>query len=101
MPNEISPAIPAASVPATAADGAGRWRGVSGRRSFLTGVGLAGVAALPGSALPASEASAKASSAITEGDVAILRSLAAAKLIGAGLWQQHDELGGVSGGNPA
>jgi hypothetical protein len=30
-----------------------------------------------------------------------LRSLAAAKLIEAGLWQQHDELGGVSGGNPA
>jgi hypothetical protein len=64
MPNEISPAIPAASVPASAA-------------------------------------SAKASSAITKGDVAILRFLAAAKLIEAGLWQQPDELGGVSGGTPA
>ena len=102
MPNEISPAIPAAAVSATVEDdAAGRWQGIAGRRSFLKGVGLAGVAALPGSALLASAASAKASSAITKGDVAILRFLAAAELIEADLWQQYDELGGVNGGNPA
>ncbi len=78
-----------------------KWRQVAGRRSFLKGVGLAGVAALPGSALLASAASAKTSSAITKGDVAILRFLAAAELIEADLWQQYDELGGVNGGNPA
>jgi hypothetical protein len=77
------------------------WQGVAGRRSFLKGLGLAGAAVLPGSALFASEAMAKSSSSITKGDVAILRLLAAAELIEADLWQQYDELGGVNGGNPA
>jgi hypothetical protein len=36
-----------------------KWRSVVGRRSFLKGVGVAGVAALPGSALFASEAVAR------------------------------------------
>jgi hypothetical protein len=76
------------------------WRRVVGRRSFLKGVGLAGAAAVPGSALFASEAMAR-SSAITKGDVAILRFLAAAELIESDLWQQYNELGGVNGGNPA
>src|ERR1700683_5503468 len=61
----------------------------------------AAAAALPGSALLASSAIARTSSEITEGDVAILRFLAAAELIEADLWQQYDELGGVNGGNPA
>jgi hypothetical protein len=43
------------------------WRRVVGRRSFLRGVGLAGAAAVPGSALFASEAMAQSSSAITNG----------------------------------
>jgi Ferritin-like domain len=77
------------------------WRRVVGRRSFLKGVGLAGAAAVPGSALFASEAMAQSSSAITNGDVAILRFLAAAELIESDLWQQYNELGGVNGGNPA
>ena len=77
-----------------------KWRSVVGRRSFLKGVGLAGAAAVPGSALFASEAMAR-SSAITKGDVAILRFLAAAELIESDLWQQYNELGGVNGGNPA
>jgi Ferritin-like domain len=79
----------------------GQWQGVSGRRSFLKGLGLAGAAALPASALFTSEAMARTSSSITKGDVAILRLLAAAELIEADLWQQYDELGGVNGGNPA
>jgi hypothetical protein len=77
-----------------------KWQGVVGRRSFLKGVGLAGAAAVPGSALFASEASA-ATRVITHGDVAILRLLAAIELIESDLWQQYNELGGVNGGNPA
>jgi hypothetical protein len=76
------------------------WRAVVGRRSFLKGVGLAGVAAVPGSALFASEAMARGS-AITAGDVAILRFLAAVELIESDLWVQYNELGGVKGGNSA
>ena len=76
------------------------WQRVVGRRSFLKGVGLAGVAALPGSALFASEAVGR-SSGVTSGDIAILRFLAAAELIETDLWQQYNELGGVNGGNSA
>jgi len=57
-----------------------QWQRVVGRRSFLKGVGIAGAAALPGSALFAGEAIAR-SSRLTAGDVAILRFLAAAELI--------------------
>ncbi len=77
-----------------------KWRSVVGRRSFLKGMGLAGAAALPGSALFASQAMAR-SAALTKGDVAILRFLAAAELIESDLWEQYNELGGVNGGNPA
>ncbi|MBV8941236.1 MAG: twin-arginine translocation signal domain-containing protein, partial [Solirubrobacterales bacterium] len=76
------------------------WRRVVGRRTFLKSVGLAGAAALPGSVLFASDAAAR-SSAITKGDIAILRFLAAAELIESDLWSQYNELGGVAGGNPA
>src|SRR4051794_38404682 len=76
------------------------WQRVVGRRSFLKGVGLAGAAALPGSALFTSEAVAR-SSGITGGDIAILRFLAAAELIESDLWTQYSELGGVDGGNAA
>src|SRR3954463_5076693 len=77
-----------------------QWQRVVGRRSFLKGVGLAGAAALPGSALFAGEAIAR-SSRLTAGDVAILRFLTAAELIETDLWQQYNELGGVNGGNSA
>ena len=76
------------------------WRRVVGRRSFLRGVGVAAAAAVPTSALFAGEAAA-ASGAITNGDVAILRLLAAVELIESDLWQQYNELGGVAGGNAA
>src|SRR3954467_5531037 len=76
------------------------WQRVLGRRSFLKGVGLAGAAALPGSALFANQAIARSSS-ITDGDIAILRFLAAAELIESDLWVQYSELGGVNGGNRA
>ena len=74
-----------------------QWRQVVGRRSFLSGVGLAGAAALAGGVLSAGDAAA---ALVTEGDVAILRFLAAAELIESDLWQQYNELGGVNGGNP-
>jgi hypothetical protein len=76
------------------------WQKVVGRRSFLKGVGAAGVAAVPGSALFASEAMARSNS-ITAGDAAILRFLAAVELIESDLWVQYNELGGVTGGNSA
>jgi hypothetical protein len=75
------------------------WRRVVGRRSFLRGVGLAGVAAVPAGAAFASSAMAR--SAVSGGDVAILRFLAAAELIESDLWQQYNELGGAGGGNPS
>jgi hypothetical protein len=78
-----------------------QWNRVVGRRSFLKGVGLAGAAVLPGSALLSSQAVARTTSKLTEGDVAILRFLAAVELIETDLWQQYNELGGVNGGNPS
>jgi hypothetical protein len=87
--------------PASVEDDLEFGRRVIERRSFLKRAGIAGALAVPGSALLANEASARSSSGITKGDVAILRMLAAAELIEADLWQQYDELGGVSGGNPA
>jgi hypothetical protein len=76
------------------------WRRVVGRRSFLKGVGLGGAAAVAGSGLLAGTAFAD-SGPLTNGDVAILRLLAAIELIESDLWQQYNELGGVNGGNPA
>jgi hypothetical protein len=76
------------------------WRHVVGRRSFLKGVGLAGAAVLPGSAVLANSAFASATK-LSAGDVAILRLLAAIELIESDLWQQYNELGGVNGGNSA
>jgi Ferritin-like domain len=96
--------------PGTAAETPGRpsvdddvhtlWRRVVGRRAFLKSIGIAGATALPASALFASEAAAQ-TEGITQGDVAILRFLAAVELIESDLWVQYNELGGVAGGNPA
>src|SRR4051812_13337077 len=80
-PSEAQPSAPVDDVHA-------EWQRVVGRRSFLKGVGLAGAAALPGSALFAGEAIAR-SSRLTAGDVAILRFLAAAELIETDLWVQY------------
>jgi ferritin-like protein len=77
----------------------GVWRRVVRRRAFLGGLGLAGAVG-PAAALLATDAGA-ASTAITRGDVAILRFLAAAEIIESDLWQQYNELGGVNGGNPS
>jgi hypothetical protein len=101
MPNDTSTTTRSEAQPpaSTEDDMHTLWQRVVGRRSFLKGVGLAGAAALPGSALFTSEAIAR-SSKITAGDIAILRFLAAAELIESDLWVQYNELGGVNGGNP-
>jgi hypothetical protein len=94
-PSETHSAVPAAD------DVDAHWGRVVGRRSFLKGVGVAGAAAaLPGSGLLTSAALADDTS-VTNGDVAILRFLAAAEIIESDLWTQYTELGGASGGNAA
>jgi hypothetical protein len=69
------------------------------RRTLLKRVGAAGAALSVGALTPA-ESKAE-DDRITEGDVAILRFLAAVEIIESDLWQQYNELGGVNGGNAA
>jgi hypothetical protein len=76
------------------------WRRVVGRRSFLKQAAVVGAAAVPFSALAASSANAQ-STGPTDGDIAILRFLAAAEILETDLWEQYNELGGLEGGNPA
>src|SRR5580700_3857637 len=68
------------------------------RRSFLKGMGMAGVALTGSSLLASASETAQTSGIITSGDVAILRFLAAAELIETDLWQQYAELGGLTPG---
>ena len=73
------------------------WNRVVARRSFLKGMGVAGAAAVPGAAaVLAPAAAAGVEHRLSEGDVAILRFLAAAELLESDLWAQYTELGGVS-----
>ncbi len=71
------------------------------RRSFLKGLGVAGAACLPGAALlaaPGVATAGKFGRGLTQGDVDILRFLAAAEILEADLWRQYQEL---ADGNPA
>ncbi len=70
-----------------------KWDNVVRRRAFLKGLGVAG-AMLPAGALLATGVRA-----LTSGDTAVLRFLAAAEILETDLWQQYNELGGVNGGN--
>jgi len=90
---ESAPAAKAGAIPA---DPPKEPIGSLSRRSFLT-TGLAvGAAASLGPLGHAAAALADSpSSALTTGDAAILRFLAAAELIEADLWQQYNELGGI------
>jgi hypothetical protein len=81
-------------------------KGAMGRRSFVKRLGIAGAAAaLPVGTLFTSQTRANAydivrsNGRLSAGDAAILRFLAAAELIGADLWTQYAELGGI-GKNP-
>ena len=78
--------------------------GAPTRRSFLKNSMVAGTVATVGAGIlggplsTLSEAEDSKSPAITKGDIAILRFLAAAELLEADLWQQYAELGGVTAG---
>src|SRR5215469_12033877 len=68
------------------------------RRSFLKGMGVAGVALSAGSLLPEvlnAQTASGGGGGITKGDAAILRFLAAAEILETDLWLQYQELGGV------
>src|ERR1700684_3630903 len=69
------------------------------RRSFLKGMGMAGVALTGSSLLAAASETAQTTGIVTSGDVALLRFVAAAELIEADMWQQYAELGGLTPGN--
>jgi hypothetical protein len=71
------------------------------RRSFLKTGMLAGSAATVGAVLAGSPKPALAQGSLTEGDIAILRFLAAAELIESDLWTQYAELGGLTSGQPS
>src|SRR5580765_5283570 len=74
------------------------WKRVVGRRSFLMRAGLVGATAVvPGSLFAG--AAAGASKGLNQGDIAILRFLAAAEILETDLWMQYAELGGEDGGN--
>src|SRR5271156_4735176 len=74
------------------------------RRSFLKNSMVAGAVATVGAGILGgplsilSEAQDDNGHAITKGDIAILRFLAAAELLETDLWQQYAELGGVTAG---
>jgi hypothetical protein len=70
-------------------------RGTVPRRSFLRGVGMAGVALTAGSLLPELLTAQAGGVAISKGDAAILRFLAAAEIIETDVWQQYNELAGI------
>jgi hypothetical protein len=82
------------------------WDRVVRRRSFLHGLGAAGVVA-GAAALPSGKLFAQ-TERLSKGDAAILRLAAAIEFIEADLWQQYNELGGQvdnkdnpNPGNPA
>jgi hypothetical protein len=76
------------------------------RRSFLKGSLLAGGAAVAGAGLLSNgtlaraQANTQESGSLNQGDVAILRFLAAAELIESDLWTQYAELGGIGTNGP-
>jgi hypothetical protein len=101
-----SPGASGRAAGAAEADIDARWNNVVRRRAFLKGIGVAGMMLPTGGLLAVgvkaagTDANAVAG-ALTTGDAAILRFLAAAEIIETDLWQQYNELGGVAGGNAA
>jgi hypothetical protein len=98
-------------IPSADIDQEAHGRRAVGRRSFLKGLGMAGAALLPASALAMSMSEGtpqqadlmdkggarkeKKNGGLTKGDAAILRFLAAAEILETDLWQQYNELGGI------
>jgi len=75
------------------------WSDVVRRRSFLTGLSMAGASISAGGLL--ADDGGNRNRRLPKGDVAIIKFLAAAELVESDFWQQYNELGGVNGGNPA
>ena len=70
------------------------------RRTFLRGIGAAGIALSAGALVSDTVHAEEKSGSLTPGDAAILRFLAAAELIETDLWQQYAELGGLQTNEP-
>ena len=92
-----SSTLPAETVAAQEAESlTGQLQRAFARRSFLKGLGVAGATATAGALLTTDVfAATHDTGAITKGDAAILRFLAAAEIIESDLWLQYQELGGV------
>jgi hypothetical protein len=99
------------TIPSAGGEPESRGRGAIARRSFLKGLGIAGATLLPATTLLTTEGKALGQElrrGLTQGDVDILRFLAAAEILETDLWEQYNELGGVQdseepggSGNPA
>jgi hypothetical protein len=72
-------------------------QGDRNRRSFLKGVGMAGIAVSAGALLGTESAAqiAQSKGKLSAGDAAILQFLSAAEIIESDLWLQYTELGGT------
>ncbi len=93
------PTVVAETTPsATRAELDSPFTGVTRRRSFLKGLGVAGASLTAGALLPIPVKAQENSGRLTRGDAAILRFLAAAEIIESDLWLQYAELGGVTSG---
>jgi hypothetical protein len=99
MKNRTLTAVASSAAPATTKEETNSLEpGVANRRSFLKNTLIAGAAASVGAGILAKAPFAFAQDtgeAITKGDAAILRFLAAAEIIESDLWLQYQELGGV------
>jgi hypothetical protein len=68
------------------------WHNVIRRRSFLSGLSVAGASLSAGTLL--AEDGGKDNRRLPKGDVAIIKFLVAAELVESDFWQQYNELGG-------
>src|ERR1700752_1588939 len=99
----VSETNPSEANQSSAEDVQRHWQGVVKRRSFLKGLGIAG-ATLSASAILGAKGNAetaRSTGKLSKGDAALIRFAAAVELIESDLWGQYNELGGVTGGNPA
>jgi hypothetical protein len=98
LQNGCMPSSEARTVPSADGEVDSDQRPVIARRSFLKGLSLAGATLLPATTLLMTEGKAlgrELRRGLTQGDVDILRFLAAAEILETDLWQQYNELGGV------
>src|SRR4030088_3528968 len=83
------------SLPAATHENESRNHSVVGRRSFLRKMGMAGASLVPATALLMTQGKALGKEfrrGLTQGDVDILRFVAAAEILETDLWQQYQEL---------